>query len=161
MQPKNQPRSAENLEHSSFHQLFAARGGGASRLAAEQDKTICENSQRGILSSRNYPFPGDTAICSGTCQQGSGGRLHDTEQPVAFDAWHRLQIVCDPRSKTYRVLMQVIGEPPRTLCRGSVEQRPDADAALRFELSCLRAQPRGDGPAFDNVVVTRATLGVE
>ena len=86
---------------------------------------------------------------------GSGGKLLDTRRPVAFDTWHHLQIAIDPRSRDYHVLFQVLGEPPRQLCRGVVDQLPSRDAALSLELSCLRARPRADGPAFDNLLISR------
>ena len=91
----------------------------------------------------------------GFWRHGSGGKLLDTGRPVAFDTWHHIQIAIDPRSGSYHVLFQVLGEPPRELCRGVVDQLPHRGAALSLELSCLRTHPRRDGPAFDNLLISR------
>lgn len=85
----------------------------------------------------------------------SGGKRIDSHQPVAFDAWQHLQLILDPQAKTYRVLIQVIAEPPRELCRGNLASLPKQGAQLTFELSCERSQPRPDGPAFDNLRMAR------
>lgn len=74
---------------------------------------------------------------------------------VAWDAWHHFQIAIDVRARTYRVLMQVLGEPPRELCRGPLSRLPGTDSPLAIEMFCRRSRPRGDGPAFDNLQVTR------
>lgn len=96
--------------------------------------------------------------------RGAGGGWVDSKHPVAFDAWHSLQFAIEapgsandsgPSAGQYRILMQVIGEPPRELCRGELGSPPKVGSMLSLELSCLRSLPRSDGPAFDNVQITR------
>jgi len=85
-----------------------------------------------------------------------GDKLTDTKLSAACDAWNHLQLVIDPQAKTCRVILQVIGEAPRELCRTSLNRIPATDAPLAIELFCKRSKPQTDGPAFDNLRVTRS-----
>ncbi len=87
-----------------------------------------------------------------------GDKLIDTKVSAAFDAWNHLQLVIDPPNKSYRVLLQVIGEAPRLLCRGSLNRTPAASDPLAVEFFFSRSQTNTDGPAFDNLRVTRRIL---
>lgn len=91
----------------------------------------------------------------GTWHHGDGQTLIDTKRAAAFDAWNHLQLAIDPPTKTCRVILQVIGEAPRELCRTTLNRIPAANAPLALELFCHRSQPHADGPAFDNLHVTR------
>jgi hypothetical protein len=84
-----------------------------------------------------------------------GDTLSDTKVSAAFDAWNHLQRVIDPQDKTCRVMLQVIGAAPRELCCTSLNRLPATDSPLAVELFCHRSQPHSDGPAFDNLRVTR------
>jgi hypothetical protein len=121
---------------------------GVAVLAADRSRPVVELRTRG-----------------GVWQHRSGANWTDSKIPVAFDAWHSFQVTLDGPATvnessrqvgSYRILMQVIGEPPRELCRGELGLVPPAGAKLSLELSCLRSTPRPDGPAFDNVRVTRS-----
>ena len=48
-----------------------------------------------------------------------------------------MQLVLDGRQQTYRVTLQVIGEAPRELFRGTFTPHPDG-TPLAIELFCLR-----------------------
>ena len=84
-----------------------------------------------------------------------GGKLADTGLDAAFDAWNHIQLAVDTARQTYRLSLQVIGEAPRMLHEGKLESPPVNGESLTIELGCLRKQPRSDGPAFDNLLVTR------
>ena len=86
---------------------------------------------------------------------GEGVTTEGKPRPIAWDAWHRFQVSLDVKSRTFRVLLQVLGEPPRELCRGTIEKLPATDSELAIEMFCRRSKPSGDGPAFDNLRVTR------
>ncbi len=86
---------------------------------------------------------------------GEGVTIEGQPRPIAWDAWHRFQVQLDVKSRTFRVLLQVLGEPPRELCRGTIPQLPVAESGLAIEMFCRRSKPSGDGPAFDNLRVTR------
>ena len=87
-----------------------------------------------------------------------GTQLTDTKVAAAFDAWNHLQLVIDPSSKSSRVILHVIGEAPRLLCRGSLNHTSDVSSPLGVELFCDRSNPHSDGAAFDNQRVTRRLL---
>ena len=65
----------------------------------------------------------------GTWRWGSGNCWTDTRVPSAFDAWNHVQLVLDGRQQTYRVTLQVIGEAPRELFRGTFTPHPDGTTA--------------------------------
>lgn len=96
----------------------------------------------------------------GTWHHGDGQTLTDTKLAAAFDAWNHLQLAIDPQTKTCRVILQVIGEAPRELCRTTLNRIPAANDSLALELFCHRSQPHVDGPAFDNLRVTRGVRTV-
>ena len=81
----------------------------------------------------------------------------DTKMPAAFDAWNHLQLVLDGKSRTARVTLRVIGEAPRELFRGGFSLTAERTSLL-VELICGRKVARPDGPAFDNLLVTRQSL---
>lgn len=90
-----------------------------------------------------------------TWQYLEGGKLVDTKIAAAFDAWNHLQFFIDPASKSYKAYLQVIGEPPRMLFHGSLDRLPSLNETLGIEFYCNRSKPLTDGPAFDNLRVTR------
>ncbi len=78
-----------------------------------------------------------------------------TATPAAIDAWSRLSVRRGEKSGTYVVLVQVVGEAPRELFRGRLGAGISPGAPLALVLENERSTPRPDGPAFDNVLVTR------
>ena len=76
----------------------------------------------------------------------------------AFDNLPHLQLVIDPSSKSCRVILQVVGEAPRPLCHASLSRTPAGGDSLGIELFCGRSKTQTDGPAFDNLRVTRRNL---
>lgn len=84
--------------------------------------------------------------------------LIDTNLSAAFDAWNHLQLVINPENKSYCVFLQVVGESPRVLCRGSLDRMPAAGDTLGVEFFCSRSKSQTDGPTFDNLRATRRTL---
>jgi hypothetical protein len=84
--------------------------------------------------------------------------LIDTNLSAAFDAWNHVQLVINPENKSYCVFLQVVGESPRVLCRGSLDRMPAAGDTLGVEFFCSRSKSQTDGPAFDNLRATRRTL---
>ena len=53
------------------------------------------------------------------------------------------------------VLLQVIGEAPRILSQTKLSPSFAAGIPFKIELLCDRKQTRDDGPAFDNLQLTR------
>lgn len=94
----------------------------------------------------------------GTWHQRNGDQLTDTKVPASFDAWNHLQLVIEPSSKSCRVILQVVGEAPRMLCHASLDRTPAGGDSLDIELFCSRSKTQTDGPAFDNLRVTRRKL---
>lgn len=92
---------------------------------------------------------------SGTWHSGTEGMLTDSKLPAAFDAWNHLQLTLDSTSDLCQVLVQVIGEPPQPLVRATRIGMLPASTPLAIELFCDRQKPRDDGPAFDNLRLTR------
>jgi hypothetical protein len=86
-----------------------------------------------------------------------GATLIDTKVTAAFDAWSHVQLVIDPSNKSYGVFQQVVGEPPRLLCRGALDRTPAKSDPFGVELFCIRSTTHTDGPAFDNLRVTHRT----
>jgi hypothetical protein len=84
-----------------------------------------------------------------------GDQLTDTGAAADFDAWNHLQLALDTARKTYRISLQVVGSAPRLLHEGVWDVHHPAGTQLAVELGCLRKAPRPDGPAFDNLLVTR------
>ena len=82
-------------------------------------------------------------------------RTTDTGQPVAWDAWVHYQLVIDPSASEWRILSQVLGEPPRQISRGRIATTTEPTTPLSVQMSCKRPAARADGPALDNVRVTR------
>ena len=72
-----------------------------------------------------------------------------------FDAWNHLQLTLDSKAGTCQVLLQVIGEAPRILVETNLSPAFAAGMPFSIELICDRKQPRDDGPAFDNLQLTR------
>lgn len=96
---------------------------------------------------------------AGTWHYGTSEQLTDTEIPAAFDAWNHLQLTLDSTSGTCEVLIQVIGESPRPLIPATPIGLLPANTPLATELFCNRNAPRNDGPAFDNLRLTRVVKG--
>ena len=96
---------------------------------------------------------------AGTWHYGTSEQLTDTEIPAAFDAWNHLQLTLDSTSGTCEVLTQVIGESPRPLIPATQIGMLPANTPLATELFCNRNAPRNDGPAFDNLRLTRVVKG--
>ncbi len=92
---------------------------------------------------------------SGTWHSGTNGKLTDTKIPAAFDAWNHLQVTLDSTSGTCQVLLQVSGDAPRPLGQATRIGTLPASTPLAIELFCHRQKPRDDGPAFDNLLLTR------
>ena len=90
-----------------------------------------------------------------------GDTLIDTRIAAAFDAWNHVQLVIDPSNKSWQVILQVIGEPPRLLCRGSLDRTPAVSDTLGVEFFCSRSKSHTDGPAFDSLRVTREQIPSE
>jgi hypothetical protein len=87
-----------------------------------------------------------------------GDRLTDTPVPAAFDAWNHLQLVMDASNESFLIILQIVGEAPRKLCQGMLSGTPVVGESLSVELFCHRFAPNADGPAFDNLRVTRRRL---
>ena len=81
--------------------------------------------------------------------------LTDSKLPAAFDVWNHLQLTLDSTSDLCQVLVQVIGEPPQPLVPANRIGMLPASTPLAIELFCDRQKPRDDGPAFDNLRLTR------
>ena len=79
----------------------------------------------------------------------------DTGQSVAWDAWLHLQVVIDSSAREWRILSQVMGEAPRPLSQGRLVTNTLPKSPLSVEMTCQRPAARADGPALDNVRVTR------
>ena len=92
---------------------------------------------------------------AGNWHSGTEGKLTDTKIPAAFDAWNHLQLTLDSTAGTCQVLLQVIGEAPRPLGQATRVGTLPASTPLAIELFCHRPKPRDDGPAFDNLRLTR------
>lgn len=84
-----------------------------------------------------------------------GDKLIDTKVSAAFDAWNHLQLVIDPANNSFQVLLQVVGAAPGLLCKGTLSRNSDMNTPLGVELFCSRSTRRVDGPAFDNLQVSR------
>ena len=92
---------------------------------------------------------------SGTWHCGTDGKLTDTKIPAAFDAWNHLQLALDFTDGRCQVLLQVIGEAPSILDQTKLSPSFAAGIPFKIELICDRKQARDDGPAFDNLQLTR------
>lgn len=127
-------------------------------LALTFDRSEPQGASRGFLD-RSGPEAGAEPRTQGTAEPGASAlpltKARLDSDVTNWDAWHHFQIVIDVKAKTFRVLMQVLGEPPREFLRGTLRELPPANALLAMELFCRRTQPRADGPAFDNLQVSR------
>ncbi|NUQ62136.1 MAG: hypothetical protein HUU20_06590 [Pirellulales bacterium] len=118
---------------------------------ATNDRTAC-----GLYDSRTGEPVAAIMAMNGTWHCWSGDRFVDTSMPVALDAWSHLQLVVDTSQGSCRATIQVVGEPPRALWRGPCGKAPSPGSPLSVQCGCRRERSRADGPAVDNIVVTRA-----
>lgn len=96
-----------------------------------------------------------------TWQLRHGDKFTDTEVRAGFDARNHLRLVITPSDKSYRAILQVIGEPPRLLRRGRLNHAPAASDPQGIDLFCLRSTTNTDGPAFDSPSMPRRLLKEE
>jgi hypothetical protein len=105
--------------------------------------------------------PGGKPVASLRAEGGSwhvwnADRYMKVAFPTAIDAWTRVHICIDTRTGTYRVVLQPIGEAPRTIFKGASIGRVEYGTALKLEIEMNRETPRADGPAVDNLRMTRS-----
>jgi hypothetical protein len=78
--------------------------------------------------------------------------LTDTQASIAYDAWNHLQIAINPIGKTFRVVVQPIGEVPIFVGSGTLNSDVRFDEELRF---FIETSDTGSlVSAYDNICVT-------
>jgi hypothetical protein len=89
---------------------------------------------------------------AGTWRLWNDQRFVDSGKLVTYDVWNHLQIAANPRTKTYRFVVQPVGELPTVIGDAAVGASVRADEKLKFS-----AKPSATGghiSCYDNILVT-------
>ena len=89
----------------------------------------------------------------GTWRIGNGCEYVDTEKLVQYDIWNHVQLAIDPKSRTYRVTVQPIGEVPTLL--GQWHLNPAVNISEPLKLVITPSATTGHISCYDNLKVTR------
>jgi hypothetical protein len=90
------------------------------------------------------------AAVDGTWRLWDGTRFIDTGRPVILDGWGHLQLVIDPRARTFRLVTQPVGEAPQLIATGPLAPATHGPLRLVIEPSPTPRQVS----CFDNIEVT-------
>jgi len=88
----------------------------------------------------------------GTWQLWDGQRFVDSGKLVTYDVWNHLQIAVNPRTKTYRFVVQPVGELPTVIGDSAVSASVGAEEKLK--LSVKPSATAGHISCYDNILVT-------
>ena len=88
----------------------------------------------------------------GTWRLWDGTKSLDTGKLVTYDVWNHLQIAIDPQARTYRLVVQPIGELPTEIGQAACGEQVQSNDKLK--LSIEPSATAGHISCYDNIVVT-------
>jgi hypothetical protein len=89
---------------------------------------------------------------TGTWRLWDGGSFVDSAKLVNYDVWNHLQIAVDPQAKTYRLIVQPVGELPTVIGQADCGDSVTAREKLRFFIK-PSATPNHIS-CYDNIAIT-------
>ena len=92
----------------------------------------------------------DTA--EGTWRLWDGQKFTDTGKTVNYDVWNHLQIAVDPKAKTYRLVVQPVGELPSVIGEAACGEGLKPTDKLVFRIA--PSATKDHISCYDNLVVT-------
>lgn len=103
-------------------------------------------------SQSNQPFALIDSV-KGTWRLWDGKEFMDTGKPVTYDVWTHVQLSIDTQTRTYRLVVQPVGELPALI--GQAACGTSLPVGETLKLSIKPSATTGHVSCYDNIVVTR------
>ena len=88
----------------------------------------------------------------GKWQYWDGGKYVESKTGVVYDVWNHVQLAIDPQNRTYKIVVQPVGEMPILVGQGALGDRISPHDELVF--SIVPSDNPGHISCYDNIVVT-------
>lgn len=88
----------------------------------------------------------------GTWQLWNGDRFLDSEKVVNYDVWNHMQIAIDPAAKSYKLVVQPIGEMPTLVGQAKCGASIESNDSLKLVIK--PSQTVGHISCYDNILIT-------